>query len=92
MNPRSGDQVLARMELRRDGDRVTGRYTFGLGVGKIEGQIGRDGKLYYNWQHADGLGRGVLELDPQTAEIRGSWGVGDRREGGGTLRFREVPR
>jgi hypothetical protein len=91
MNPCSGNQLLARMELRRDGDRVT-RYTFGLGVGKIDGQIGRDGKLYYNWQHAGSLGRGVLEIDPQTAEIRGNWGMGDRREGGGTSRFREVPR
>jgi hypothetical protein len=92
MNPRSGNQLLARMELRRNGNRVTGRYTFGLGVGKIDGQIAKDDKLYYNWQHANSLGRGVLEIDPQTAEIRGSWGEGNRPEGGGTSRFHEVLR
>lgn len=47
-------------ELRRDGDRVTGRSSYGLGFSTIEGVV-EDDTLHYRWRLGQQAGRGVLK-------------------------------
>ena len=68
--------------LQRQGDRVQGNYTFGLGLGLVVGRV--VGKtLYFDWQWADNYGRGVLEARDNGSFI-GTWGYREAQTGAGT--------
>lgn len=68
--------------LERRGDHVTGRYSFGLGFGTIEGDV--EGKrLYYDWTWADNFGTGVFE-DRGDGSFTGTWGYRGALSGAGT--------
>jgi hypothetical protein len=71
-----------RSALVRQGDRVTGRYSFGAGQGQISGLI--DGEtLKFEWQTATERGHGVLRSTGDGSRVEGTWGYGDRETGGG---------
>jgi hypothetical protein len=74
--------------LERRGERVRGRYTFGLGFGTIKGKV-VDRRLYYDWEWAGNYGKGVLE-DRDNGGFTGSWGYREARSGAGTLTGRRV--
>jgi hypothetical protein len=72
----------ARTALVRQGDRVTGQYSFGAGQGEITGLVEGE-TLTFNWKTATQNGRGVLRSSRDGARVEGTWGHGDRPTGGG---------
>jgi hypothetical protein len=78
-----GTGVLsARAVLFRQGERVTGQYSFGAGQGQISGLVEGD-TLTFLWRTAEGAGRGVLRSSRDGSKVEGTWGHGDRTSGGG---------
>lgn len=70
--------------FERNGDAVSGRYSFGLGECEFEGRI-ISGKLYYNWRWGDNKsGKGVLQTSDDGDTFSGTWGYREASEGGGT--------
>ncbi|MEJ2653207.1 MAG: hypothetical protein P8173_15855 [Gammaproteobacteria bacterium] len=79
-NPDS-DQIPVEVVFQRNGDRVSGWYSFGLGIGRII-----DGtRLYFDWEWADSDGRGLLEAS-DSRSFRGTWGYREARQGAGVWR------
>jgi hypothetical protein len=75
---------------RRD-DRVTGRYTFGLGFGAItNGQIVGQ-QLRFHWEWAGNYGQGVLQAQPD-GSFSGTWGYREASSGAGTWTARRAGR
>jgi hypothetical protein len=68
--------------FQRQGDPVTGHYTFGLGVGSINGQI-FDQKLQFDWNWSGNYGRGELTGEAGGGFI-GTWGYQEATAGAGT--------
>src|SRR5262245_269848 len=71
-----------RAALVRQGDRVTGQYSYGAGQGEINGLVQGD-TLTFNWKSGERNGRGVLRSSNDGTRIEGTWGYGDRDTGGG---------
>ena len=72
----------SRLALVRQGDRVTGQYSFGVGQGEISGVV--DGEtLAFTWRTQTDRGRGVLRSTRDGSRVEGTWGYGDRDTGGG---------
>jgi hypothetical protein len=66
----------------RNGDRATGRFSFGIGEGALQGRaVGDD--LHFEWQWGDTYGRGVLKATAPDA-FTGIWGYEDSRDDGGS--------
>ena len=60
----SGTQTIGiRLALRRTGERVTGQYDYGAGLGRLDGLV-VDGRLVFSWQEGNAKGRGELRPDP----------------------------
>jgi hypothetical protein len=78
-----GTAVLpTRAVLSRQGERVTGQYSFGAGQGHISGLV--EGQtLTFVWRTSTGNGRGVLKSSRDGASVVGTWGYGDQTSGGG---------
>jgi Zn-dependent protease with chaperone function len=72
----------SRVALVRQGDRVTGQYSFGTGQGEISGVVEND-TLIYSWRTATDRGRGVLRSIRNGSGVEGTWGYGERDAGGG---------
>jgi hypothetical protein len=72
----------ARAALVRQGDRVSGQYSFGAGQGEITGLVEGE-TLTFNWKTGTQNGRGVLRSSRDGARVDGTWGYGDRDTGGG---------
>lgn len=70
------------MDLRRDGNRVRGRFSFGAGDGTLEGNVVGD-RLLYDWAWGRDQGRGTLELQAADGGLTGNWGRGTSGENGG---------
>ncbi len=81
----ASEQLDAEMHLSREGDYVTGRFSFGLGEGKINGIVQSDA-LFYEWAWGTAHGRGQLVVDPSADGLEGPWGYGDSSDNGGTWR------
>ncbi len=79
--------MAVELVLERHGDDVTGRYSFGLGFGRIEGRA-RGKVLHYDWRWSGNFGRGVLE--DQDGRITGTWGYQGNESGAGTWRGQRV--
>ncbi|MGH6926488.1 MAG: hypothetical protein ACRED5_22395 [Propylenella sp.] len=75
--------------MERNGARVTGEYSYGAGVGRMEGTVDGD-RLDYRWFFGADSGRGVALLRPNGA-LEGSWGVGTSAENGGPWRAAPAP-
>ena len=71
-----------RAALVRQGDRVTGQYSYGAGQGEINGLVQGE-TLTFNWRSGARNGRGVLRSSSDGTRIEGTWGYGDRDTGGG---------
>jgi hypothetical protein len=72
----------ARTILRRQGDRVTGIYSYGVGQGEIAGIVEGD-TLVFVWQSGGARGRARVRAGPGGVEFEGTWGFGDAATGGG---------
>jgi len=72
----------ARTILRRQGDRVTGIYSYGVGQGEITGIVEGD-TLVFVWQSGETRGRARLRAGPGGVEFEGTWGFGEAATGGG---------
>jgi hypothetical protein len=68
--------------LVRDGDTVTGSYSFGAGFGRIEGTVSGS-TLDYRWSLASDSGAATVTFDGGT--YRGTWGAGASAAGGGII-------
>ena len=68
--------------LVREGDTVTGSYSFGAGFGRIEGAI-NGSTLDYRWSLAPDSGAASVTFDGSV--YRGTWGAGTSAEGGGII-------
>jgi hypothetical protein len=71
-----------RTLLHRQGNRVTGQYSYGAGQGQLRGAIDGDA-LLFSWQEGSDVGRGRLVTAPDGEGFSGSWGYGDDETGGG---------
>jgi len=60
---------------------VTGWYSFGLGIGRIEGKVAGD-RLHFAWEWAGNHGRGVLRASGVNA-FGGTWGYRESADGAG---------
>jgi hypothetical protein len=81
MSDRTGT-LPARTILRRQGDRVTGIYSYGVGQGEIAGIVEGD-TLVFVWQSGGARGRARVRTGPGGVEFQGTWGFGDAATGGG---------
>jgi hypothetical protein len=77
------------VQFERRGERVTGRYSFGLGIGRIDGQL-RGKRLEYEWEWAGNYGRGVLQAEGADG-FRGRWGYRESNDNAGTWNGRRLP-
>jgi hypothetical protein len=75
--------LSARMDLKRNRNRIVGRFSFGLGEGVLEGFLMQGRRLVYDWRWGNAAGRGFLEAS-SSGGLTGSWGYNDATQGGGT--------
>jgi hypothetical protein len=75
--------------LKRRVDGVTGSYSFGLGVGTIDGKVVGN-KLHLRWKWANNTGRGILE-GRDDGSVAGTWGYRSAESGTGTWIGRRDP-
>jgi hypothetical protein len=84
-----GTSFPGELILKRQGENVTGTYSFGVGSVTLKGVI--DGEqLYYNWKWGtDYFGKGVLQAaTPTGEELSGTWGYTKADKGAGTWKLR----
>lgn len=62
-----------RIDFRRQGERVQGKYSFGIGFGTLDGRINGN-RLNFEWQWAGNYGRGVFEASRDGRVFAGTWG------------------
>jgi hypothetical protein len=74
--------------LSRNGDGVTGSYSFGVGFARLEGTI-QGSTLNYRWRLASEIGAGRITL--QGGQYRGIWGNEASSTDGGTILLRSNP-
>ncbi len=72
-------------ELQRDGNRVTGRSSYGLGFSTIEGVV-EAGTMHYRWKLGQWTGRGVLSH--ADGIYNGEWINDDPAQGSGMIRLK----
>lgn len=72
-----------RAVLHRQGDRVSGQYSFGAGQGQLDGLV-EGTTLTYRWRTPASAGRGMVRASANGSQIEGTWGYGDRTSGAGT--------
>ena len=80
-------QETIRIEVafeRRANNRVIGHYSFGLGVGSLDGTV-RGTELYFDWHWGGDYGRGVLRASDDGTDFSGTWGYHESVSDGGTL-------
>jgi hypothetical protein len=81
---RDGTGTLpVRAILRRQGDRVSGVYSFGAGQGEISGFAEGD-TLIFVWRAGGQSGRGRVRAIGDGGRFSGTWGRGESPAGGGT--------
>jgi hypothetical protein len=79
----AGSNAIAiRTLLHRQGDQVSGQYSYGGGQGQLRGVVDGD-VLLFRWQEGSISGRGRLLIAPDGEAFSGTWGYGDDDAGGG---------
>jgi hypothetical protein len=73
--------IPLEVEFQRNGSQVRGLYTFGLGIGRIEGTVAGN-RLDFAWEWAGNYGRGVLYAGDSDS-FEGTWGYREASEGAG---------
>ena len=66
----------------RNGSKVSGRFSFGLGMGSLNGLV-EGHKLVYNWKWGNEQGEGFMETTDNSG-FTGKWKYENGIEGGGT--------
>ena len=74
--------VAIRTLLHRNGDQVTGQYSYGGGQGQLSGVVDGDA-LLFSWQEGLEEGRGRIMTAPDGTGFSGTWGYGADEAGGG---------
>jgi hypothetical protein len=84
-----GTSFPGELILKRQGENVTGTYSFGVGSVTLKGVIDGE-RLYYNWKWGtDYFGKGVLHAaTPPGEELSGTWGYTKADKGAGTWKLR----
>jgi hypothetical protein len=72
-NQRGDAAFPVRIDFRRQGNRVQGQYSFGIGIGTIAGRT-KGRRLDFEWQWAGNHGRGVFEASHDGNAFAGTWG------------------
>ena len=75
--------------LERHGDRVQGLFTYGLGLGELEGEV-RQGRLHYAWSLGLDQGLGVMDASEDGRRLRGHWGRETSADDGGRWTLQRV--
>lgn len=68
--------------LERRGDRVSGGFSYGLGVGHLEGEV-TEGRLHFVWRLGAERGQGRFEALDSGTRLSGQWGWEQSAEDGG---------
>jgi hypothetical protein len=76
----NGGQDIVDLLLLRSGDEVMGGYSNGKVDGFIQGTI-VDGALHFTWREGNSNGHGIAQS--QGEALRGTWGTGESKQGGG---------
>jgi hypothetical protein len=71
-----------RIVLWREGDLVSGAYSYGTGQGELSGIV-HDDTLTLVWRSGERQGHGRVRTGPGGVEFDGTWGDGDASAGGG---------
>ena len=79
-----------QVALERQGNRVSGQYSFGIGVGTIRGTVSGD-TLDFDWEWAGNRGRGRFTSRDGGNSFAGTWGYRDSAENAGTWKARRTP-
>ena len=87
--PFEQETLNARVVFERHGDRVTGYFDFGIGVGTLEGRI-RSETLYFDWAWGGTAGRGTFKDTDEGGAFAGTWGYRASRDDGGTWAGRRL--
>lgn len=77
------ERLDIRSILSRNGERVTGEYTYGAGSGRFDGLV-TGNRLVFRWREGNQTGRGELVMEADGSGFAGTWGNGDQATGGGT--------
>ena len=78
-----------RIDFHREGERVQGQYSFGVGIGNLAGRI--DGhRLDFEWQWAGDYGRGVFEASRDGKTFDGTWGYRRSADNAGTWNGKRI--
>jgi hypothetical protein len=85
-----GSEFPVELALERNGNRVRGRYSFGMGVGTIEGETDLD-RLIFDWAWAGNYGRGVLRTSDGGRSFTGTWGYKDSVDNAGRWSGKRAP-
>jgi hypothetical protein len=86
----SSGAAAIRTILQRQGDQVSGQYSYGGGQGRLRGVV--DGEAFlFSWQEGSAMGRGRLVIAPDGRSFDGSWGYGDDEAGGGRWSGTHLP-
>lgn len=78
-----------RVDLRRQGERVQGTYSFGIGIGSLDGRISGN-RLNFTWQWAGDYGRGMFETSRDGNTFNGTWGYRQSTDNAGTWNGRRI--
>jgi hypothetical protein len=71
-----------RAVLQRRGDHVTGFYSYGVSIGRLDGSV--EGTLLtFTWREPGRNGSGLMRITADGAQFAGTWGRGDETTGGG---------
>lgn len=76
--------------FERRGDKVTGRYSFGLGIGSIEGVV-EGNTLHVRWTWSGNYGRATLRGAADGSGFSGTWGYRDSPTDAGTWTGQRAP-
>jgi hypothetical protein len=68
--------------FKRNGNRVSGKYTYGAGRGELYGVLKGD-TLYFQWKEGPGFGKGVFNARNHGMQFDGTWGFKESAENGG---------
>jgi hypothetical protein len=82
-----GQSFPIEVVFSRNGNTVRGQYSFGLGLGLIDGVVaGNTLQLHWVWGGREGLA--IMRISPDGRQISGTWGYNSAHHGGGTWRLR----
>jgi hypothetical protein len=78
------DPLQMEMILARQGNSVTGQFSFGLGNATITTGTVSGTDLRVTWQWAGRYGQGILKATSNSEGFTGTWGFGNATSGAGT--------